>query len=116
MRIFQAKLTTDPAKKSKAQTTTSFNELHNTVKAAQAKYDEPSNQTKTRERLRAFSGTLLFYGNIMEVLMQHHPEYVSLAWGAMKFLFVVRLILFSYQCHQVNQMIDHDHKIGVYEL
>lgn len=27
----------------------------------------------------------------MDVLVQHHPEYVALAWGAMKLLFVVSL-------------------------
>jgi hypothetical protein len=27
-----------------------------------------------------------YYGNIMDVLVQHHPEYVSLAWGTMKLL------------------------------
>ena len=30
-----------------------------------------------------------YYGNVMDVLVQHHPEYVSLAWGTMKFFFVV---------------------------
>jgi len=29
----------------------------------------------------------------MDVLVQHHPEYVSLAWGAMKFIFGVRIFL-----------------------
>ena len=33
----------------------------------------------------------MYYGNIFDVFAQHHPEYVALAWGAMKFLFVVSL-------------------------
>jgi len=33
----------------------------------------------------------MYYGNIFDVLAQHHPEYVALAWGAMKFLLVVSL-------------------------
>ncbi|KAF4451241.1 hypothetical protein FALBO_16362 [Fusarium albosuccineum] len=28
----------------------------------------------------------MFYGQILDVLVQHHPEYVSLVWGAFKFL------------------------------
>lgn len=28
---------------------------------------------------------------IFDVYAQHHPEYVSLAWGTMKFLFIVSL-------------------------
>ena len=29
----------------------------------------------------------------MDVMVQHHPEYVSLAWGAMKIVFGVRKLL-----------------------
>ena len=28
-------------------------------------------------------------GKVMDVLVQHHPEYVALAWGAMKLIFGV---------------------------
>jgi len=28
---------------------------------------------------------------VFDVFVQHYPEYVSLAWGAFKFLFVVSL-------------------------
>jgi hypothetical protein len=31
----------------------------------------------------------MYYSVIMDTLSQHHPEYVSLAWGAIKFLFIV---------------------------
>lgn len=31
-----------------------------------------------------------YYGNIMDVLVQHHPEFTCLAWGAMKLLVGVR--------------------------
>ncbi|KAL8770710.1 MAG: hypothetical protein Q9194_005097 [Teloschistes cf. exilis] len=34
------------------------------------------------------SERLLYYGNIFDVLAQHHPEYVALAWGTLKFLLV----------------------------
>jgi hypothetical protein len=111
MRIFQKKLTKDLAKKSKAQTTTSLDDVHETVEAAHAKYEDPGNQSKARERLRRFSGTLLYYGNIMDVLVQHHPEYVSLVWGAMKFLFVVSLHLVLSFAH----IIDYQRDLGLYE-
>ena len=29
------------------------------------------------------------YGKVMDVLVQQHPEYVALAWGAMKLVFGV---------------------------
>lgn len=31
------------------------------------------------------------YGNVLDVFVQHHPEYVSLAWGTMKLLVGVSL-------------------------
>ena len=33
----------------------------------------------------------------MDVLVQHHPEYVSLAWGAMKLVFGVGVLAMSRQ-------------------
>ncbi|KAG4430645.1 hypothetical protein IFR05_013878 [Cadophora sp. M221] len=41
-----------------------------------------------RQSLGRLSERLLFYGNIMDVLIQQHPEYVALVWGAMRFLVV----------------------------
>lgn len=48
-----------------------------------------SSDQKATIWLSKFSSRARFYSNIIDVLVQHHPEYVSLAWGAMKFLFVV---------------------------
>ncbi|KAL9594283.1 MAG: hypothetical protein Q9219_007123, partial [cf. Caloplaca sp. 3 TL-2023] len=31
---------------------------------------------------------VFYYGNILDVLVQHHPKYVGLAWGIFEFLFV----------------------------
>ncbi|GAP85126.1 hypothetical protein SAMD00023353_2200570 [Rosellinia necatrix] len=52
------------------------------------KYEARRKSPTARTWLREFSQRVNFYGNILDVLVQHHPEYVSLAWGAMKFLFV----------------------------
>lgn len=45
---------------------------------------------RAMEAWRSLSATIHHYGAVMDVLVQHHPEYVSLAWGAFKFLFLVR--------------------------
>jgi len=37
----------------------------------------------------------MYYAQIMDVMSQHHPEYVSLVWGLLKFIFVVRLSNFD---------------------
>jgi hypothetical protein len=59
------------------------------VESAKSEYEARSRKSKAREYLAAFSSRVMYYGSIMDTLSQHHPEYVSLAWGAMKFLFVV---------------------------
>lgn len=37
----------------------------------------------------AFSKRVHYYGKVMDVMVQQHPEYASLAWGAMKIVFGV---------------------------
>jgi hypothetical protein len=59
------------------------------IKKAQEKYHLRSKDSRTRKWLARFSSGVLYYGQIMDVLVQHHPEYVSLAWGTTKLLFVV---------------------------
>ncbi|KAL8741988.1 MAG: hypothetical protein Q9190_005469 [Brigantiaea leucoxantha] len=45
-------------------------------------------KAKTQLWLVGLSEKLVHYGNIFDVMVQHHPEYVSLAWGTFKLLFV----------------------------
>lgn len=51
-------------------------------------------KAKTRIWLIGLSETLVHYGNIFDVMVQHHPEYVSLAWGTFKLLFVVSFFFY----------------------
>lgn len=59
------------------------------VTKVQEKYNLRSQGSKARKWLARFSTGVLHYGQILDVLVQHHPEYVSLAWGTTKLLFVV---------------------------
>ena len=59
-----------------------------TLAAAKTKYEEKSN-SKAKKWLSIFSGKVMFYAGVLDVLVQHHPEYVSLVWGAMRLLFAV---------------------------
>lgn len=45
-------------------------------------------KAKARHWLTGLSEKLVHYGNIFDVMVQHHPEYVSLAWGTFKLLFI----------------------------
>jgi hypothetical protein len=69
----------------------SLKEVLASVLDARKKYEARKGESAVREILVELSEKIHFYGVIMDVIVQHHPEYTSLAWGAMKVLFVVRL-------------------------
>ena len=60
-----------------------------------ATYECSRGHTKVRKWLAKFAAGLNFYANVMDMLVQQHPEYVALAWGAMKVLIVVSKISLS---------------------
>lgn len=66
------------------------------VKLAQDKYSAKRN-SKAWKWLTQLSTRINHYGSVLDVMVQHHPEYAAFAWGAMKILFVVS---------QVTVMID----------
>ncbi|KAI1125817.1 hypothetical protein F5Y10DRAFT_294315 [Nemania abortiva] len=63
-------------------------ELQKIVMESLDKYESNHKQSKAVKWLRSFSQRVLFYADVLEVFVQHHPEYVALVWGTMKFLFV----------------------------
>lgn len=89
--VFKSELSKDPTKwqwivNSKAG---SLPEVLASITAAQKQYEARKGNSSARKYLSDLSEKIHYYGNIMDVLVQHHPEYTSLAWGAMKVLFVV---------------------------
>ncbi|KAK8121674.1 hypothetical protein PG984_010344 [Apiospora sp. TS-2023a] len=74
--------------KMKLASNQSIEDLHSTVQSCMDQYTGKRASSKARVWLSRFSSKINYYGNILDVLVQHHPEYVSLAWGAFKFLFV----------------------------
>lgn len=62
------------------------------VADARGYYERHQGESVTRTALVNFTEKIHHYSGIMDVMVQHHPEYASLAWGAMKVLFVVSLI------------------------
>lgn len=59
------------------------------VVEARSKYNSSQTHSAAKAWLRNFSCKIKIYGDILDVFVQHHPEYVSLVWGAMKLLFTV---------------------------
>lgn len=88
---FERHGTKDPKKKARLQAlqTTTLEDLLDAVQQAQQKYAQSQSESTIRQKIEKFAEGVYHYSNIMDVMVQHHPEYVSLAWGAMKFLFLV---------------------------
>ncbi|KAK6512579.1 hypothetical protein TWF481_001463 [Arthrobotrys musiformis] len=65
-----------------------LSDVISTVKSLKAAYESKTQKSeKLKQYLRKLSSRVTYYGAVLDVLVQHHPEYVSLAWGSMKFLF-----------------------------
>lgn len=73
---------------------TSLSDVLHVVNKAQKHY-ESKHTSKAHRCITELSQRICYYGNIMDVLVQHHPEYVALAWGAMKMLFGVGVFWMS---------------------
>ncbi|KAF5613802.1 uncharacterized protein FSUBG_414 [Fusarium subglutinans] len=66
----------------------SLQDVEKAVSDAFAKYEAKSEASKTRKWLLKASESICHYGQVLDVFVQHHPEYVSLAWGLMKLMFI----------------------------
>lgn len=55
------------------------------------RYETRKPDSKALKWLRQLSEKAVYYQSVVDVIIQQHPESVSLIWGGMKFLFMVRL-------------------------
>lgn len=60
------------------------------VKDCAARYEGRKPDSKALKWLRQLSEKIVFYEGVVDVIIQQHPEAVSLIWGGMKFFFMVR--------------------------
>ena len=90
VKIFSSTLTIDPQKICLARQASCMEDVQSAVVDAKTRYDSGRQNHNVSMWLSKLSTRIGYYGNIMDVLVQHHPQYAALAWGAMKFLFVVR--------------------------
>lgn len=74
------------------ETENTINDIHTKVKDAEKFYREDEKTRKALPWLRKISTAVMFYGQIFDTLAQHHPEYLSLAWGTVKFVLMVGFI------------------------
>lgn len=63
--------------------------MQQVVAASLKQYASEHQSKKTIKWLLKLSETIVHYGEVLDVFVQHHPEYVALVWGTMKLLFTV---------------------------
>ncbi|KAF2972066.1 hypothetical protein GQX73_g1629 [Xylaria multiplex] len=57
------------------------------IRIAETKYSSQQ-KGKAWKWVTKLAGKITVYSDVLTVIAQHHPEYVSLVWGAFKFVFV----------------------------
>jgi hypothetical protein len=73
---------------------TSIVDVENTVERAKREYEAKGQKRRAvMNWLNKLSLGIRYYSQALDMLAQHHPEYVALAWGAVKFVLTVRRIL-----------------------
>ena len=87
--IYRSRISRDARKIGLVEQASCLEDIQRTVINAKSRYELTHQNKKVGKWLSRLSSRVNFYGNIMDVLVQHHPEYVALAWGGMKCLFVV---------------------------
>ncbi|KEZ40094.1 hypothetical protein SAPIO_CDS9108 [Scedosporium apiospermum] len=93
---FGRDLTKDPRKIELAKKVTTIQDIQTLVNDVFAKYSDERKFPRTRKWMMRIISKIHHYGNIMDVMVQHHPEYVALGWGAMK------MVLVSAQNHEAT--------------
>jgi hypothetical protein len=70
-------------------TSSTVEDIHAAVEAIKAKYESKAGKKKGLKWLSRFSGKIMYYSQVLDMLSQHHPEYVALGWGSIKFVLMV---------------------------
>jgi hypothetical protein len=85
---YKRELTDDDHKTTWLHGKQSLDDVLRAIEDAKSQYEaRPS--SKARKWLNIVSSKVMHYGNTLEVLAQHHPEYVALVWGTFRLLFGV---------------------------
>jgi hypothetical protein len=87
---FASDLTRDSRKIDYVNSVALMKDVEDEVNRSATRYESQRKESKARKWLGRLSSRIQFYGAVLDVFAQHHPEYVSLAWGSIKFLLTVR--------------------------
>ncbi|KAJ3540138.1 hypothetical protein NM208_g5191 [Fusarium decemcellulare] len=85
---FSSDLTKDAEKVKIATNAINIQDIQALACNSLAKYSDEQRFSDARKWLHRIVSRVHHYSNIMDVMVQHHPEYVALVWGAMKLVLV----------------------------
>lgn len=88
---FENGFSKDARKVGIARSSTCLADVQSAITTAMRKHRSAQKESKVRKWLVKLSERIHFYGGVLDVFAQHHPEYVALAWGSIKFLITVAL-------------------------
>ena len=91
MELFTKELTQDECKRIWLKDKNTMNDVQQAIQQVRKVYDDGSKKSKMKMWLKNCASRVVYYGNIMDVLVQGCPDYASFLWGALKFLFIVCL-------------------------
>ncbi|KAH7363721.1 hypothetical protein BKA66DRAFT_444640 [Pyrenochaeta sp. MPI-SDFR-AT-0127] len=86
---FENGFSKDARKVGIARSSTCLADVQSAITTAMRKHRSAQKESKVRKWLVKLSERIHFYGGVLDVFAQHHPEYVALAWGSIKFLITV---------------------------
>lgn len=66
-----------------------FQDVQRAIQHCSARYEARRPDSKALKWLRQLSEKIISYEGVVDVLIQQHPEAVSLIWGGLKFFFLV---------------------------
>lgn len=75
----------------KSYSNNSLRDVQCAIKDCIARCEARSPDSKALKWLRQLSEKVVYYEGVVDVVIQQHPEAVSLIWGGMKFFFLVSL-------------------------
>ncbi|KAK0639832.1 hypothetical protein B0T16DRAFT_248703 [Cercophora newfieldiana] len=85
VKLFSSDMTSDLNKIAFVNSSACLQDIQNAMKGALESYQGRPARRATVVWLSKAASHIQFYGRVFDVMAQHHPEYLALGWGAVKF-------------------------------
>lgn len=80
----------------------SFKDVQQAIQDCNTRYESRRPDSKALKWLRQLAEKVVFYEGVVDVLIQQHPETVSLIWGGIKFILLVSISWMGKNCLMEN--------------